>query len=148
MITQCHHQNYQLLGAQILHQKLEKDGTSLAPPQLLALKDFLFRQLALPLPIPTLRKLSAAAALLTILSGTEGEGEKEGGLVEVVVFMRGSGAQLQSGLLLLGSIAEELSKNNSIRQGAKMQVKLKLLEQEALMAEVFLSALTISESIS
>jgi uncharacterized protein YwbE len=145
MITQCTNQNYQLLGAQILHQKLEKEATGLAREELLALRQFLFTQLAAPLSVPTLRKIGSAAAVVAVVSCME---EWPGLVGDVVAFMKGSPGQLQSGLITLGCIAEELSKSNTVRHGVKIQVKEKILEQEALIAEVFLSAMTISESLT
>lgn len=145
MITQCANQNYQLLGAQLLHQKLEKEAASLPRTELLALRQFLFAQLAAPLSTPTLRKIGSAAAVVAVVSCLE---EWPGLVGDVVAFMKGSAGQLQSGLITLGCIAEELSRSNTVRHGVKLQVKEKILEQEALIGEVFLSALTISESLT
>jgi hypothetical protein len=96
------------------------------------LKEFLFCQLALPtLNVPTVHKICSSAALIAVVSCLEDWPEL---VSDVVKFMKGSASQLQNGLILLGSLAEELNKNNSIRHGIKIQVKEKILEQEALIA--------------
>ena len=72
MITQCTQQNYQLLGAQILHQKLEREAGQMAKQDLNAMRHFLFTQLASPLfSLPTLRKLGSAAAVVAVVSCLE-----------------------------------------------------------------------------
>lgn len=46
---------------------------------------------------------------------------------DVVGFMQGSPGQLLGGLVVLGCIAEELSRSNSVKHGIKMRVKEKIL---------------------
>lgn len=146
MITQCAQQNYQLLGAQILHQKLEREAGQMAKVDLNAMRHFLFTQLASPVfSLPTLRKLGSAAAVVAVVSCLE---EWPDVVKDVVGFMQGSPGQLLSGLVVLGCIAEELSRSNCVKQGIKIRVKEKILEQEALLGEIFLSALTISEKVT
>lgn len=146
MITQCDNPNYQLLGAQILHQKLEKEVTALTKSELYGLRQFLFTQLARPtLAVPTVHKVSSSAALIAVVCCLDDWPDL---INDIVGFMKGSSSQLQNGLILLSCLAEELNKSNIVRQGVKMQVKEKILEQEALIADVFLSALTINETIT
>jgi hypothetical protein len=110
------------------------------------MRHFLFTHLASPsLTIPTLRKLGSAAAVVAVVSCLE---EWPDVVKDVVGFMQGSAGQLLSGLIALGCIAEELSRSNSVKQGIKIRVKEKILEQEALLGEVFLSALTINEKVT
>ena len=95
--------------------------------------------------VPTLRKLASAAAVVAVITCLQ---DWPTIVTDMVNFMKVSAGQLQSGLLILGAIAEELNKSNSVRQGVKIQVKEKILEQEGLIAEVFMSALTISHSLT
>lgn len=146
MITKCADQAYQLLGAQILYQKLEKEISNLQKGDLRSLKEFLFGQLASPaLNVATIRKLSSSAALVAVISCLEDWPEL---IADVVGFMKLSASHLQNGLVLLSSLAEELSRSNCIRQGIKIQVKEKIFEQEALLSDIFLSAMTISPALT
>jgi hypothetical protein len=104
MITTCNNQNYQFLGAQVLHQKIEKEILSLQKPQLQFLRHFLFSQLTLPsFNLPTIRKITSSAALIAVISCMEDWPHM---LNDIVEFMKGHPHQLQNGLILLSSIAE------------------------------------------
>jgi hypothetical protein len=91
------------------------------------LKEFLFFQLALPaLNTPTIYKISSAASLIAVVCCLD---DWPNLINDVVKFMKVSEAHLQNGLILLSSLAEELNRSNGIRQGIKIQVKQKILEQ-------------------
>jgi fumarate reductase subunit C len=72
MITTSTNQNYQFLGAQILHQKIEKEIISLPKPSLAFLKQFLFSQFTVSsFNLPTIRKITTSAALIAVVSCLE-----------------------------------------------------------------------------
>lgn len=67
MILRSEITDFQLLGAQILYQKVERDIKELELAERLELKTFVFNQLTNDkLNLPTIRKLASSGALIAI----------------------------------------------------------------------------------
>lgn len=103
MITLSSNVVHHLLGAQILHQKLEKEVSHLEKDQLNFLKNFLFAQLqSSSFSGPTIHKLCSSASLIAVVLCLDDWLNLIG---DIVKFMGVNLTQLQNGLILLGSIA-------------------------------------------
>lgn len=104
MITKSNNSNYQLLGTQILSQKISRDATELNTQELYSLKEFVFNHLNNPqFSLPALRKLASSAAIVAALLFLD---HWPSFLSDLVTFMKPSIHNIKVGLLILENLAE------------------------------------------